>query len=194
MRSGLAALTLAALVAAAPMLARADEVTDQIAEAEAAYQKKDIVTAIAALDAAASLLRQSRADAWKALLPAAPAGWTAEEAQSSAAGASLFGGGTGVTRKYLKGDENVEISILAESPLVQAMSAVIGNPMVAAMAGRVVVIGGRRLTFMSSDNAFVTLVADKVLVRVQGSSGLNEAALRPFVTALDFAAIEKLVR
>ncbi len=194
MRSGLAALTLAALVAAAPMLARADEVTDQIAEAEAAYQKKDIVTAIAALDAAVSLLRQARAEAWKALLPAAPAGWTAEEVQTSAAGASLFGGGTGVTRKYLKGDENVEISILAESPLVQAMSAVIGNPMVAAMAGRVVVIGGRRLTFMSSDNAFVTLVADKVLVRVQGSSGLNEAALRPFVTALDFAAIEKLVR
>lgn len=194
MRSGLAALTLAAFVAAAPMTARADEITDQIAEAQAAYQKKDIVTAIAALDAAASLLRQSRADAWKALLPAAPAGWTAEEAQSSGAGASLFGGGVGVTRKYLKGDENVEISILAESPLVQAMSAVISNPMVAAMAGRVVVIGGRRLTFISSDNAFVTLVADKVLVRVQGSSGVNDAAMRPFVAALDFGAIEKLVR
>lgn len=194
MRSGLAALTIAALVAAAPIMARADEVTDQIAEAQAAYQKKDLVTAIAALEAAASLMRQDRADAWKALLPAAPAGWTADEAESSAAGASLFGGGTGVTRKYRKGDADVEISILAESPLVQAMSAVIGNPMVAAAAGRVVVIGGRRFTFMTSDNAFVTLVADKVLVRVQGSSGMTDAALRPFVAALDFTAIEKMVR
>lgn len=194
MRSGLAALTIAALVAAAPIMARADEVTDQIAEAQAAYQKKDLVTAIAALEAAASLMRQDRADAWKALLPAAPAGWTADEAESSAAGASLFGGGTGVTRKYRKGDADVEISILAESPLVQAMSAVIGNPMVAAAAGRVVVIGGRRFTFMTSDNAFVTLVADKVLVRVQGSSGMTDAAIRPFVAALDFTAIEKMVR
>lgn len=193
MRSGLAALTIAAFVAAAPLTARADDVTDQIAEAQKAYAKKDLVTAIAALEAAAGLVRQQRADAWKALLPPAPAGWTAQEAESSAAGASLFGGGTGVSRKYLKDGENVEISILAESPLVQAMAAVIGNPLIAAAAGRVAVIGGRRFTFVSSDNAFVTLVADKVLVRVQGSSGLNDAAIRPFVTALDFAAIEKLV-
>ena len=194
MRSALTALTLAALVAVAPALARADDVTDQIAEAQAAYQKKDIPTAIAALEAAASLLREQRADAWKALLPPAPVGWTAEAVESSATGASLFGGGTGVSRKYLKGGENVEISILAESPLIQAMSAIISNPLVASMAGRVAVIGGRRFTFITNDNAYVTLVADKVLVRVQGSSGLNDTAIRPFVAALDFAAIEKLVR
>ena len=194
MRAAVAALTIAALVAASPLAARADDVTDQIAEAQAAYAKKDIATAIAALEAAASLLRQQRSDAWKGLLPPAPAGWTAEEAHSSAGGAAMFAGGTGVSRKYRKGGDDVEISILAESPLIQAMSAVITNPLVASMAGRVAVIGGRRFTFITSDNAYVTLVADKVLVRVQGSSGLNDAALRPFVAALDFAAIEKLVR
>src|SRR3954451_7660744 len=146
MRSRLAALTMAALVAVTPVTAWADEISDQIAEALSAYRKKDVSTAIAALEAAANMLRQERAESWKTLLPAPPAGWTAEEAETSAAGTSLFGGGTGVTRKYAKGDDEVEISIVAESPLVQAMGAMMSNPMIAASAGHVVVVGGRRFT------------------------------------------------
>ena len=49
--------------------ARADDVTDQINEALKAYRSHDTQTAIAALDAAANLLRQSRADGLKKLLP-----------------------------------------------------------------------------------------------------------------------------
>ena len=54
--------------------ARADDVTDQINEALKAYQNHDTQTAIAALDAAANLLRQARAESLKKLLPPHAAG------------------------------------------------------------------------------------------------------------------------
>src|SRR3954447_2068504 len=74
--------------------AHADDVTDQINEALKAYQNHDTQTAIAALDAADNLLRQSRAEGLKKLLPPVPTGWTADAAASSAVGVAMFGGGT----------------------------------------------------------------------------------------------------
>ncbi len=62
LRHGIATLLL--VLAMAPGT-RADDVTDQINEALKAYQNHDTQTAIAALDAAANLLRQARADALK---------------------------------------------------------------------------------------------------------------------------------
>src|ERR1700678_4357189 len=122
MRPWVLALTL--LVWAAPLSrARADDITDQIHEAQSAYDRKDLPTAIAGLEAALNLLRQSRADAYGALLPSAPSGWTADEVQTVALGVALGGGGTGVTRVYHKGDGSVTVSILADSPLLQAVSA-----------------------------------------------------------------------
>src|SRR5471030_784461 len=107
-------LTLAILIVAAPSLhARADDVTNQINEALAAYGRKDLPTAIAGLEAALNLMRQSRADSYGASLPAAPAGWKADEVETVSAGMAMAGGGVGASRKYHKGNDTVEVSILA---------------------------------------------------------------------------------
>ena len=82
MRPGIWCVALLLIVACAAG-AQADDVTDQIDEALKAYRSHDPQTAIAALDAAANLLRQSRADGLKKLLPAAPPGWTADEAEGN---------------------------------------------------------------------------------------------------------------
>src|SRR5271165_6154401 len=125
-------LALSLLIAAAPLLpARADDVTDQIDGALTAYGRKDLPAAIAGLEAALNLMRQSRADAYGALLPAAPEGWTADDVETVVVGAAMAGGGTGATRKYHKGDATVEISILADSPLSQALSALASSGMAA---------------------------------------------------------------
>src|SRR5689334_7349019 len=84
-------------------VARADDVTDQVNEALKAYQNHDTQTAIAALDAATNLLRQSRAEALKKLLPAVPPGWTADEAESTAVGVAMLGGGITASRTYHNG-------------------------------------------------------------------------------------------
>src|ERR1700733_13421889 len=96
-------LVLSLLLAASP--AWADDVTDQINEALGAYGRKDLPTAIAGLEAALNLMRQSRADTYGALLPAAIPGWTADDVETVSAGVAMVGGGTGASRKYHKGDD-----------------------------------------------------------------------------------------
>jgi hypothetical protein len=111
--------------------ARADDVTDQINEALAAYGRKDVSTTIAGLEAALNLLRQSRADTYGAMLPAAPAGWTADPVETISVGTVVAGGGIGASRKYHNGGNLVTVSILADSPLLQAMSALASSGLAA---------------------------------------------------------------
>lgn len=184
-------LMLSLLIAAAPLAAgRADDVTDQINEALTAYAKKDLPTAIAGLEAALNLLRQSRADAYGALLPAAPEGWKADDVETVSAGIAMAGGGTGASRKYHKGNDTVTVSILADSPLLQAMSALASSGLAAMGGMRTEIVNGRRTLYMKDDGAFTTFVGDRILVRVEGK-GLPEDTLKQFLTAVDFAAVEK---
>jgi hypothetical protein len=169
-------------------------VTDQINEALKAYQNHDTQTAIAALDAASSLLRQSRAEGLKKLLPPVPPGWTADAAESTAVGAAMLGGGTTASRTYHNGSQRVEVQIMADSPMLQGMAALLGSPLAAMGGMKTVVVGGRRMSYTENDNSYMTLVADKVIVKLEGSKETPEPTLKSFIGAIDFAAIEKLVR
>ncbi|MBV9251866.1 MAG: hypothetical protein JO227_21820 [Acetobacteraceae bacterium] len=50
------------------------------------------------------------------------------------------------------------------------------------------------MSYTGSDNGFMTLVAEKVIVKVDGNKETPEPTLRSFVAAIDFEAIEKLAR
>jgi hypothetical protein len=189
LRHGIAAVLL--VVATVPA-ARADDVTDQINEALKAYQNHDTQTAIAALDAASNLLRQSRAEGLKKLLPPVPPGWTADAAESTAVGAAMLGGGTTASRTYHNGSQRVEVQIMADSPMLQGMAALLNSPLAAMGGMKTVVIGGRRMSYTENDNSYTTLVADKVIVKVDGSKDTPDPTLKSFIGAIDFAAIEKL--
>ena len=184
--AGLGGLLLLGVVPAA----LADDVTDQINEALKAYEKKDYSTASTALDAAASLLRQMKGEALKTLLPDAQPGWEAAEVEVTAMGAALMGGATTVTRRYTKGDEHVEISILSDSPMVQGMAALF----TAAATGpdnKLVIIDGRKVTYTKSENAYQTIIANKSMVKVEGSKGVDDATLRTYLKGIKFAELEK---
>ena len=187
-------LLVSLLVAAAPMsLARADDVTDQIHEALTAYDKKDLPTAMAGLQAALDLLRQMRADVYGSLLPPAPQGWTADNVETIAAGIAMAGGGTGASRKYHKGDAEVTVSILADSPLLQAMSALASSGLAAIAGARTEIVNGRRTLYMKEDNAFTSFVGDRVLVRVEGKDQ-PEDTLKRFLAAVNLDAVESVAK
>jgi len=175
-----------------PSPTRADDVTDQIDQALAAYRKHDLPVAVAALEAAANLLRQAQADALKAMLPPAPSGWNADEVETSAVGAAMLGGGTTVSRTYHNGDQQVEVQIITDSPILQGMAALINSPLAAAAGMKTVVIGGRPMSYAPNDNSFMALVAGKTIVKVEGNKATPEPTLRGFIAAVDFAALEKL--
>ncbi|HTI80973.1 MAG TPA: hypothetical protein VL614_11050 [Acetobacteraceae bacterium] len=187
-------LVLLLLAVAVPQAVHADDVTDQINEALKAYQNHDTRAAIAALDAAENLLREARADALKNLLPPVPPGWSADNAESTAVGVAMMGGGTTASRTYHLDAQQVEVEIMGDSPMLQGLAALLGSPFAAAGGMKTVVIGGRRMSYAENDNSYMALVADKVIVKVSGNKETPDPTLKSFVQAIDFAALEKLVR
>lgn len=173
-------------------IARADDVSDQIQQALSAYQRNDRQGALSALDAAANLLRQQRADTLKALLPLPPPGWTADAAETTALSAAMLGGGTSASRTYHKGDEQVEVQITTDNPMLQGMAALVSSPLAAASGIKTVVVGGRPMAYTPSDNGYMSLIGEKVIVKVDGNKQTPESELRSLLAAMDFDAIEKL--
>ena len=171
--------------------ARADEVTDKIHQGLTAYGKQDYTTAATALDDASALVRQRSTEMWKAFLPDAPPGWTVE---STDVGAGTLGMGNSASRKYTQDGKGVTITLMTDSPVMQGLAAVLANPMIAAATGKSVMVGGRRFNYVQTDNSFVTLIADRVLLRVKGSDGISEDALKAFLALLNFSEIEKAAR
>ncbi|MGA3400175.1 MAG: hypothetical protein ABSC95_13230 [Acetobacteraceae bacterium] len=171
--------------------ARADDISDQIDKASAAWRAHDSQAAIAALEAAASLLHQARADALKTLLPLPPPGWTADQAETSAVSAAMLGGGTSASRTYHNGAQRVQVQITTDSPMLMGMAALLSSPMAAASGVKTVTVGGRPMSYTESDNSFMTLVGEKVMVKVDGNKETPEPTLRSFVASIDFSAVEK---
>jgi hypothetical protein len=169
----------------------ADDVTDQINEALKAYAKKDFTTATTALEAASNLIRQMRAEAWTAVLPDALPGWTASDPENSTLGQAMFGGGTSVSRKYGRGDDTVDISLITDSPMLQGLGALLGAGLLTGTDNKLVIIDGRKVTYTKSDNSYQTMVAGKVLVKVEGSKGVDDQTLRAYLKAIKFDSIEK---
>ena len=59
---------------------------------------------------------------------------------------------------------------------------------------KTVVIGGRRMSYTENDHSYMTLVADKIIVKIEGNADTPDPTLKSFIGAIDFAAIEKLAR
>jgi hypothetical protein len=168
----------------------ADPVTDSIDEAKKAYEDKDYAGAVQALDTAAQLVRQQRAEGLAQFLPAAPTGWTAEDDDSTTAGNSMFGGGVGAARNYTKGDANVKVSYVTDSPMMQAVLMMFNMP---GMAGS----DGGKLERIKKQKAIVKydkgnksgsiniVVGGALLLEIEGN-GVTDVELRSFAEAIDY--------
>jgi hypothetical protein len=186
-------LACACALLVAPLSLRADDVTDTIDEALKAYKDKDYVTAAQSLEAAAQLIKQKRAEGLTQFLPQPPSGWTAEDASSQAMAASFFGGGVTAERVYSKGDAQITIKILTDSPLMQGVMMMMSNPMFAgADGGKLVRIKGQRAIqkFNAEDEngSINVVVAGAILVQIEGSD-CTEADLTTLANAIDYAGL-----
>lgn len=169
----------------------ADDVTESVDEALKAYKNKDYAVAAQTLDAAAQLVRQKRGELFKELLPAAPAGWEAEEATSQSAGAAMFGGGVTAERHYSKGDASVTVKFITDSPLMQGVIMMMSNPLFAnADGGKLERIKGQQAIFKNKDGSgsVNVVVNGTFLVQIEASD-VSDADLRKFAEAVDYAKI-----
>jgi hypothetical protein len=173
-------------------LAYADDVSDQIDKAAAAWRAHDSQGAIVALEAAANLVRQARADLLTTLLPPPPPGWTADAAETGTVSVAMLGGGTSASRTYHNGAQQVQVQITTDSPMLQSMAALASSPLASAAGVRTVMIGDRSVAYTASDNSYMTLIGNKIIVKVDGTGDTPEPTVRSFVALIDFNAVERL--
>lgn len=185
-----AAAAVAAGLSISPGGALADEFTEIIQEVLELYEAGDIGEAKSALDYAAKLLDQMKATALKGFFPEPLEGWQAEDSESEMAGAVAFGGGIAAGRLYRKGELEVEISIVADSPLVQQYAILFNNTaMVESSGGRILRIN-RQNAIITDENQIQMMVANRFFITIGGSA--DEEAKLAYAEAIDFRGLSKL--
>lgn len=174
----------AIVIAAAPV--HADEFTDVLEDALAAYRDGDITIAQEELDYAMTLLREMKAASLADHLPAAPAGWTREDAEPQGGnfGMAMLGGGTTASASYSRGAEEMTLTLVANSPMVAGMGAMISG-MGAISGGRPLRI--QRVQFANSDGELQGVIDNRVLVTLEGSASLEDKTA--LLETMDFRAL-----
>ena len=188
----LAALALTLLIAGP---AAADEIVEQIQQAIELYQAGDFAGAAGELEFAAAQIRQLRAGELSGALPEPLAGWTADDAQTAAMGAAMFGGGTSASRSYNQESASVEVQILTDSPMLQSLAMMLNNPMILTSSGQklVRVQGNKAALEWDGDSGAVNVVVmGSVLVTVNGDN-CTEDDLMGYANAVDYKLIKEMM-
>ena len=179
----------AAFIAASPVFAFADDITDAIDQARKSYQGGDLAGAKQSLDLASQLIGQKNAEGFAALLPAALSGWKADDAQTTAIGANVFGAST-ATRSYhnAKG-ESVDVTITGDSAMITQYATLLSNPAIAGAMGKIIRIGNNRAIQTREGDVHI-VIANKFLVTVTGSA--DAAAKMSYAQAVNYDKLSKM--
>jgi len=164
----------------------ADDVTDAIDEAAAAYAEGDLAYAQESLQFASQLIGQMKTGTLADLLPDPLEGWEAGEAETETMGAALFGGGSTVTRLYTRGDDEISIQYIADSPLVAQMAMMFSNPAMIGSAGKLLRLG-RQKAVIDEDGSVQFVVNNSVMVQVDGDASEEDKVA--YAKAIDIGAL-----
>ncbi len=171
----------------------ADDITDTMEEAMSSYKKGDYVQTKEDLTYVMELLKQKKGETIQGFLPDALDGWKAEKAKSENAGSGMMGGGSTTSRSYTKGKSKIVISVVTDSPLLQGLGSLLGNPMFNS-GGKLKRINREKATIKYSEknqSGDVTLMLDKrFLITVKGSK-VTEDELVAYAKAIDFKKIKE---
>ncbi|MBK1701645.1 hypothetical protein [Thiococcus pfennigii] len=190
------ALALAALLGSGPLLA--DEVHEQLDAARSSYDAGDLRGAVQALQFAVTKIQEQMTGKLWQLLPEPLAGWQADEPQSQSAGLLSAIAGTNLSRRYYNDDgAEIEIAIMADSPMLGMMGMMFSSPyMMQATPGTTAFThqGYRGIAEHakgSGDWDMKLMVGTRVYLNLTGSGLADDKPLKAYLEAMDLAAIEK---
>ncbi|WP_151719226.1 hypothetical protein [Gemmobacter serpentinus] len=177
---------LSVILAALPLAAQADEVTDALAAAQTAYAAGDLNGTAAQITTASKAILALQAAKLAGFLPEPPEGWTREVDASAAEGMALMGmAGNSVQARYEDAQGKAfTLTLTADSPLVAQMAGILGNPQMMAMMGKVVKVAGQDM--LEQDGSLSALVGSRVLVQAQGA---DSATMQGVLGAVDFTGL-----
>ena len=189
-RTAIAAVLGAGLAAGSAGVAGAeDEVLKSISEGTDFYNNGEFAEAVTSLNYAVQLIQQKKGEALVKLLPEPLDGWSAQDAESQAAGAAMFGGGITAERKYEKSDARLTIRIITDSPMMQGVMMMFSNPMFATADGGKLERIGKQKAIVKYDDAnrsgsLQMVVANRFLVMVEGDEVSRDDMLA-YANAID---------
>lgn len=175
-------------------LVQADDVLDAAEEAIKLYKEGKYSEAAGNFEYAGQLARQKRSGQLSDYLPAALDGWEAEEVETQAVAAGMFGV-TSAERTYTKGDSSITVSIMADSPMIQGMIMMLQNPMIAAsQGGELIKVDGRKALLQydaANKSGQVQLVAaNQYFIQVEGSQAEKEDVLK-YAVGVNYGGLEE---
>jgi hypothetical protein len=181
----IAAAAFACALATLPAVVAADEFTDTMDDALAAYRAGDYDAARDDLDYALKLLNDLKAAGLADFLPAALPGWTrSENAETATMPIPMLGGGSTASASYTDGTDAFTVTLVANSPMISGMAAM--------LSGLATLGGGRtirvqRETFQINDDEIQGVVNGKVLVSISGDAAVEDK--QAHLEAMDLRAL-----
>ena len=153
------------------------------------YQSGDVAGAKSELDYVSQLLGQKQAEALTTILPAPFDGWSQEATSNeAAAGMAMFGGGLSAGADYRRDNENVEIQVMADSPMIAAMMGMFANPAIAgASGGKLKRLSGQKV-IETQDGEIQAMVHNRFMVQISGSASIEDK--EAYFNAIDFDALQ----
>ena len=196
MISRVPSLALAACLGVAATV-RADEVSDQMEAARAAYAAGELRTAIEMLNFAVAKIQEQMTANLVKLLPEPLPGWTAEAPESQSGGMAAMITGSTLTRRYRREDgAEITLSLMADSPLMPMLTMAMSMPFVmqSNQDMKAYVFKGYRGMLEhatnSEDYEITLMVGNRLVIQGQGSRLADSQPIEAYFEKLDLAAIQ----
>jgi len=181
-------------------LAYADEISDQIMTGKKLYEKGKYSQAVDELQFVIGQIQALQVDELRKAVPEPLPGWKGEEIEGLSASMGMFGGGLSVSRHYYKedSDEDIDVEILGQSPLLQSMMMFFQNPAFLATEpnSKMVRVKGEKaiekFSAQKKEGELSLILNGKTLVRVEGSNIADKKILYDYMEKVDFNIIKKV--
>ena len=163
-------LATAAALALMPLTVEAgsddDPITASLQAAIEAYADGDLQYALDELAYAQQLLNAMKAEGLADYLPAPLEGWTMSLNDDAGAAMGFMGGGTIAQGEYAGPGGSFTVTLMADSPMVSSMGAMLGNSALMASMGTIYRVN--RVSFVEQNGDLSGLVAGRILVQAEG--------------------------
>jgi hypothetical protein len=197
LRRGILVLAMT-LLAAAFSTARADAVTNQLDTARKAYEAGELRSAVQALQFAVAKIQEEINASLTGLLPRPLEGWTADEPEAQSGGIAAMIAGTTLTRRYHRADgAEVEINIMADSPLLPMMTMMLSSPMLLQSDPNTKLYtydGQRGVVEHERDSRrweIKLMVGNKILVQITATGVKSREPAESYLKEIDLKALKK---
>lgn len=175
-------------------VARADEVTDGLKEAHAAYTEKELSTATEKVREVLKLLEAKNAELMKkSVLPDTIDKWTGETLQTD--NLDFVGGGVSLKRVYKQEKSAVNVHVVKDSPMVNALVKLLANDELIEISGaRTERVGGQTAIVAEKPSLKLSIVlAERVLVELTpANKETDDRDLIALARKLDYKTLEKM--